>query len=369
MSAGRAAVYTPAGDGWTSKPLDLPDNATIGVVSTTDRSDDAYLDVTGFLHPTALWSVRCGDRRPGPNQGNPRARFEASGDVVEQFEAISTDGTKIPYFVVHKKGITLDGTTPTIMTAYGGVRSIDDSLLFRGRRGKLWLERGGQLRARQYPAGGGEFGPKWHEARGARPTARSSMTISPASRRICSSASLPARDKLGIYGGSNGGLLMGVESQPASRSVEGGRHPSAAARHAALRNRSRRGPRGSTNMAASRTPTSVPSSRKYRPIRTSKRASIIPNPISGRRPRDDRVGPEHARKFAARMKEYGLPYLYYEDTAGGHSGDADIAQGARLQALQMVYFLAKADGGGGKLISGEEQPAFARRCGPVKETE
>ena len=45
--------------------------------------------------------------------------------------------------------------------------------------------------------------------------------------------------------------------------------------------------------------------------------------------------------FAARLKEYGLPYLFYEDTAGGHSGDADIAQGARLQALQMSYFAQK----------------------------
>ncbi|PZU60071.1 MAG: hypothetical protein DI554_14830, partial [Sphingobium sp.] len=60
--------------------------------------------------------------------------------------------------------------------------------------------------------------------------------------------------------------------------------------------------------------------------------------------KDDRVGPQHARKFAARLKDYGLPYLFYEDTAGGHSGDADIEQGARLQAMQMVYFSQRLEG-------------------------
>jgi prolyl oligopeptidase len=72
-----------------------------------------------------------------------------------------------------------------------------------------------------------------------------------------------------------------------------------------------------------------------------KRGVTYPEPYIWTTTKDDRVGPQHARKFAARMKEYGLPYLFYEDTAGGHSGDADIAQGARLQALQMTYFAQK----------------------------
>jgi prolyl oligopeptidase len=83
------------------------------------------------------------------------------------------------------------------------------------------------------------------------------------------------------------------------------------------------------------------------PYQNLKRGVAYPEPFIWTTTKDDRVGPQHARKFAARMKEYGLPYLYYEDTAGGHSGDADIAQGARLQALQFTYFAQKLIGPAG----------------------
>ena len=90
---------------------------------------------------------------------------------------------------------------------------------------------------------------------------------------------------------------------------------------------------------------SVPEERafleKISPYKNLKRGVDYPEPYIWTTTKDDRVGPQHARKFAARMKEYGLPYLFYEDTAGGHSGDADIEQGARLNALQMTYFAQK----------------------------
>ncbi|PSJ20159.1 S9 family peptidase, partial [Halomonas sp. ND22Bw] len=90
------------------------------------------------------------------------AKFDASRDVVEQFEATSTDGTKVPYFVVHRKDAKLDGSTPTIMTAYGGFES-SMTPYYSGITGKLWLERGGSFVLANI-RGGGEFGPKWHDA-------------------------------------------------------------------------------------------------------------------------------------------------------------------------------------------------------------
>jgi prolyl oligopeptidase len=80
---------------------------------------------------------------------------------------------------------------------------------------------------------------------------------------------------------------------------------------------------------------------KISPYANIRKGVAYPEPYIMTTTKDDRVGPQHARKFAARLKEYGLPYLFYEDTAGGHSGDADIAQGARLQALQTTYFAQK----------------------------
>ena len=143
--------------------------------------------------------------------------------------------------------------------------------------------------------------------------------------------------KLGIYGGSNGGLLMGVELT---------QHPElwqAVTIQVPLLDMLRY-----EKIAAGASwvdeygSVSVPAERafleKTSPYHNLKRGVAYPEPYIWTTTKDDRVGPQHARKFAARMKEYGLPYLFYEDTAGGHSGDADIAQGARLQALQMVYF-------------------------------
>ena len=88
--------------------------------------------------------------------------FDASRDTVDQFEATSSDGTKIPYFVVHPKGMKLDGSNPTILYAYGGFQ-ISMTPAYSADLGKLWLERGGVYVLANI-RGGGEFGPAWHEA-------------------------------------------------------------------------------------------------------------------------------------------------------------------------------------------------------------
>ncbi|HEU4960761.1 MAG TPA: prolyl oligopeptidase family serine peptidase [Sphingomonas sp.] len=340
---GRAAVYTPAaGGGWTARPLALPDNATIGIVSTTDRSDAAYLDVTGFLDPDTLWKVDAATGALAKSKATP-PRFDASNDMVEQFEATSTDGTKIPYFVVRRKDIPLDGTTPTIMTAYGGFE-ISMTPYYSGTTGKLWLERGGSFVLANI-RGGGEFGPKWHEA--GRKTKRqiiyddfASVAKDLIARRLTSPV------KLGIYGGSNGGLLMGVEFE---------QHPElwkAVVIQVPLLDMMRyeqieAGASWVDEYGSVKNPAERAFLAKISPYQNLKKSGVAyPEPFIWTTTKDDRVGPEAARKFAARMSEYKLPYLFYEDTAGGHSGDADIEQGARLQALQMVYFSQKLMGAG-----------------------
>ncbi|MFN3796627.1 MAG: S9 family peptidase, partial [Sphingobium yanoikuyae] len=136
---GRVRVYARGAKGWSAQPVDLPDNATISTVAASDKSDQAYLSVAGFLAPTTLWAMDAADPKPVQVKAMP-ARFDAAGLVVEQFEATSTDGTKIPYFIVHKKGMTPDGSTPTIMTAYGGFE-VPMTPSYAAITGKLWLER------------------------------------------------------------------------------------------------------------------------------------------------------------------------------------------------------------------------------------
>src|SRR5579862_5066919 len=159
---GRAYVYAPEKQGrWSQRALALPDNATIDIVDTDLHSNLAFLSVTGFLTPSSLWLADLkGDELSTVKTLPPK--FDASQLTVEQLEAQSRDGTKIPYFVVHRTDIKLDGSTPTILTAYGGFQ-VSNTPYYSATTGKLWLERGGAF-ALANIRGGGEFGPAWHEA-------------------------------------------------------------------------------------------------------------------------------------------------------------------------------------------------------------
>ncbi len=334
---GRAAVYTPGENGWTARPVALPDNASLGVASADDKSDHAYVTVTGFLTPTTLLPLDAATAAAGAAVKTLPAKFDATGLVVEQHEATSTDGTKVPYFVVHKQGIRRDGTTPTIMTAYGGFE-LPMLPSYSAITGKLWLEHGGAYVLANI-RGGGEFGPAWHDA--GRKTKRQVIYDDFAAvAKDLIARRLTSPQKLGIYGGSNGGLLMGVEFN---------QHPElwqAVTIQVPLLDMLRY-----EQIAAGASwvdeygSVTVPEERAFlasiSPYQNIRRGAHYPEPYIWTTTKDDRVGPQHARKFAARLKEFGLPYLFYEDTAGGHSGDADIEQGARLQALQMTYFAQK----------------------------
>src|SRR6185437_2851642 len=158
---GRAYVYAPTATGFSRTRLPLPDNATVRINATDNNSDRAFIGVTGFLTPSSLWLADAATGALKEIKTLP-AKFDASADVVEQLEATSKDGTKIPYFVVHRRDIKYDGSNPTLMTAYGGFQ-ISETPNYSAVTGKLWLERGGAFVLANI-RGGGEFGPAWHEA-------------------------------------------------------------------------------------------------------------------------------------------------------------------------------------------------------------
>ena len=334
---GRISIFTPGAGGWTSRALSLPDNASFGVTGTSDRNDVAFLATTGFLTPTTLSRFDAGDAAAPIRIKELPAKFDATGLIAEQYQATSSDGTKVPYFIVHRRDAPRDGSIPTMMTAYGGFE-VPMLPTYSAITGKLWLERGGAYVLANI-RGGGEFGPAWHDA--GRKTKRQVIYddfAAVAKDLIARRFTGPA--KLGIYGGSNGGLLMGVAFN---------QHPElwkAVTIQVPLLDMLRY-----EKIAAGASwvdeygSVSVPEERAFlariSPYHNIRRGARYPEPYIWTTTKDDRVGPQHARKFAARLKEYGRPYLFYEDTAGGHSGDADIEQGARLQALQMTYFAQK----------------------------
>jgi prolyl oligopeptidase len=334
---GKALVYAPARNGWKRQPLKLPKNVSVSFTSADARSNRAFISVSGFLSPNALWLADGDTGALRPVKALP-PKFDAAGDGVEQFEATSTDGTRIPYFVVRRKDGALDGSTPTLLTAYGGFQ-VARTPSYLGATGKLWLERGGAFVLANI-RGGGEFGPRWHEA-GLGVKRQIIYDDFAAVAKDLFARKITSPRRLGIQGGSNGGLLMGVEftqrpelwtavviSVPLLDMIRISRIAAGA---------SWQGEYGDVNAD----PAVKAFWLKTSPYHNLRKGVPYPEPFIFTTTKDDRVGPQHARKFAARMEEMGLPFLYYENTEGGHGAGADLKQAARTTALTLTYLQAK----------------------------
>ena len=331
---GRAAVFTRAHDGaWSATPVALPDNTAVDIGDTSSHTDTAYLSVAGYLQPQSQWRMDGTHGKAAQLRSLP-AQFDASRDDVEQFEATSTDGTKIPYFIVHPKGMALDGNNPTILYAYGGF-NVSMAPRYIGTMGKLWLEHGGVYVVANI-RGGGEFGPAWHDA-GLKTKRQIIYDDFAAVAHDLVDRKVTSTRRLGIMGGSNGGLLMGVEMTE---------HPdlwNAVDIQVPLLDMLRfeqiaAGASWVGEYGSVANPDERAFLAKISPYANLHRDVKYPKALVWTTTKDDRVGPQHARKFAARLSEYGIPYYYYEVIEGGHGAGANLKERAHTSAIEYTYF-------------------------------
>ena len=335
---GRAYVYSrDAHGGWSRKKLAVPDNQTVSIVTMNATDDRFFLSLTGFLTPSSLL---LGDAAAGTELKVAKtlpAQFNAANDVVEQFAATSKDGTKVPYFVVHRKDIKYGGGNPTILNAYGGFQ-VSMTPAYSAIVGKLWLEHGGVWVLANI-RGGGEFGPAWHDAGLKTQRQKIYDDFAAVGQDLVTRKITPPR-RLGIVGGSNGGLLMGVEMT---------QHPEmwqAINIQVPLLDmlRFEQIAAGASWVGEYGT-VSIPEQRAFlasiSPYNQLKPDVDYPEPLIFTTTKDDRVGPVHARKFAARMEEFKKPFYYQEIVEGGHAAGADLKQQARTFAFEFTYFSRK----------------------------
>jgi prolyl oligopeptidase len=338
---GQAYVLTPNGaasaqDSWSRATLPVPANSTVGVVTGSEANESFYIAAENFVTPDTLFSGDAASGKLTPARSAP-GMFDASRDTVEQLYATSKDGTKVPYFVVHRKDIKYDGSNPTLLYAYGGFE-VALTPSYSATMGKIWLERGGVYVLANI-RGGGEFGPAWHEA-----------GLKTHRQRIYDDFASVAQDlftrkitsprRLGIEGGSNGGLLMGVEFT---------QHPdfwNAVVIQVPLLDMLRfEQIAAGASWVGEYGSVSIPAERAFlagiSPYNQLKPGVKYPEPLIFTTTRDDRVGPQHARKFAAKLEEFHDPFLYDEITEGGHGSGADIKQSARTTAETFVYLSRK----------------------------
>jgi len=334
---GRAYSYAPeAGNRWSRRQIELPNNISVNLIDTDSHSEVGFLQVTGFLTPPRLMLADLGKATLTMVKTLP-AKFDASSDVVEQFAATSKDGTKIPYFIVHPKTMKMDGSTPTIINAYGGFLDARTPN-YSGELGKLWLERGGIFVLANI-RGGGEFGPAWHEA-GLKTHRQRIYDDFAAVGEDLIAKGFTSSSHLGIMGGSNGGLLMGVEFV---------QHPQlwgAVDIQVPLLDMLRYEQiAAGSSWVAEYGSVSVPAERAFlasiSPYQNLKAGVKYPEPLIWSTTKDDRVGPQHARKFAAKLSALGAPYLYFEVIEGGHGAGATIDERAKVHAREYTYFSSK----------------------------
>ncbi len=193
-------------DGAPRGELALPGLGSATVVAEPDRTE-TFFSFTSFNYPTSVYRADLERPRAAPELWDrPAVPVDPASAVVEQVWYPSKDGTKVSLFLVHKKGLKLDGANPTLLTGYGGF-DISEKPSFNATLFQ-WLDAGG-IYALANLRGGGEYGEAWHEA-GMLDKKQNVFDdfIAAAEYLIRSGYTRPAR--LAIQGGSNGGLLTGA---------------------------------------------------------------------------------------------------------------------------------------------------------------
>ena len=324
--------FFPGKDGkWTKKAIAVPENGSVWVFNTSEKDDDYFLNYTSFLDPPSLYFVS-GEKGKLEMLKSQSAFFDASPYQVRQFEAPSTDGTMIPYFVIMAKNAVLDGKNPTLLYGYGGFE-ISMTPSYNGRLG-VWLEKGGVYVIANI-RGGGEFGPQWHQAALKKNRHKAFEDFIGVAEDLVK-RKITRPQHLAIQGGSNGGLLVGavfvmrpdlfraVVCQVPLLDMKRYTKLLAGASWAA-----EYGDPDETDMWEY--------IKTYSPYQNVKKGVKYPVVFFTTSTRDDRVHPGHARKMVARMKEQGHRVYYFENTEGGHAGAANNEQRAKMTALGYAF--------------------------------
>ncbi len=327
----RLSVLTPGT--WKAEPLKgAPAMGTTSVSAVDeDATDDFFMVTRDFLTPDSFYMGTLG-REPELLKALP-AFFDASGLQVTQHFTTSKDGTRIPYFQVARKGLKVDGTNPTLLDGYGGFE-VSSVPYYSGAVGRAWLSRGGVL-ALANIRGGGEYGPRWHQAalKANRPRAYEDFA---AVARDLAARKVTSPRHLGIMGGSNGGLLVGnmlvmypelmgaVVCQVPLLDMKRYSHLLAGASWI-------------EEYGDPDKPEEWAYLKTFSPYQNVKAGQKYPATFFMTTTRDDRVHPAHARKMFAKMKDMGYNVRYFENIEGGHGAGADNRQTAHFWALAYTF--------------------------------
>jgi prolyl oligopeptidase len=329
----RLYVMTPGRNGWERRPLQgAPAFGTVNAWAVDNHESDAYwMTNNDYLTPTTLYHGTI-DRDPAKLKETP-AFFDATGLEISQHFATSQDGTRVPYFMVAPENLKLDRDNPTLLYGYGGFE-IALTPSYSALTGRGWLAGGGVYVVANI-RGGGEYGPSWHQAALKENRHRCFEDFAAVAQDLFDRGVTSPR-RLGIRGGSNGGLLVGnmLTLYPDLCEAVVCQVPLLDMR------RYNKLLAGASWMAEYGNP-DLPEEwkfiRTFSPYHNVRADESYPAMLLTTSTRDDRVHPGHARKMMALMETQGHEVLYYENIEGGHGGAANNEQSATMWALAFTF--------------------------------
>lgn len=327
-------VHTPTPQGWRRSTMPgVPPLSRVQLTAVDGSNSNAvWITRSGYLEPTTLQWAELGVGAPQIVKTLP-ALFDASRHEVLQHFATSKDGTRVPYFLVRLKNKAADGRAPTLLHGYGG---FEVSMLpsYAALLGKGWMERGGTFVMANI-RGGGEYGPRWHQAALRAERGRSFEDFAAIAQDLVNRG-ITSPKHLAVRGGSNGGLLAGNMLVQYPQLVGGVviQVPLLDMRryHRLLAGASWMAEYGDPDK-----PQDWAFLQSYSPYHRVDPAATYPPSIIMTSTKDDRVHPAHARKMTALLRQQGKPVYYYENLEGGHAGSANNAQEAFMSALSYEF--------------------------------
>ncbi len=323
-------------DGRLVKELELPTLGSIGGISGERKDDEMFYAFTSFLYPTTIFRY---DFKTGATSvfKAPTIDFDPSGYETKQVFYASKDGTRVPMFITHRKGLRLDGANPTYLYGYGG---FNISLTPAFSVAVLaWLELGG-VYAVPNLRGGGEYGEEWHQA-GMHDKKQNVFDDFIAAAEFLIAQGYTSTPKLAIAGGSNGGLLVGaaITQRP---ELFGAALPAVGVMDMLRFHKFTIGWAWVTDYGSADSAAQFPYLYKYSPLHNIRAGTRYPATLVTTADHDDRVVPGHSFKFTAALQAAQAgpqPVLIEIETKAGHGAGKPTSKLIEEQADRFAFLV------------------------------
>ena len=321
-------------DGKPEAEVPLPTLGSVAALSGDQDRAELFYSFDSFVFPATIYRY---DVSNGKNEVFRKPSVPISSDdyETEQIFYHSKDGTRVPMFIVHRKGIKLDGTNPGLLTGYGGFNiSIKPTFSYSYF---TWVEKGGVF-AEPNLRGGGEYGQDWHQA-GTKERKQNVFDDFIAAAETLIAKKYTSSKHLGILGGSNGGLLIGacLTQRP---DLFGATVPAVGVLDMLRYQDFTIGSAWISDYGSSDSPEDFKYLIKYSPLHNIHSGTCYPPTLVTTADHDDRVVPGHSFKFAATLQAAQScenPILIRVDTKAGHGGGKPIAKIIEERADQLAF--------------------------------